>query len=125
PNSPSVIRIAGNWARTVLGVTILAFLLSSLRVLGAITVVLFFLGAIAVSWFRKRVGMPRQLLTNLQATTINMIRRVESRSFGLSFLRRERSPTSARPPWGLRLTPWLKVLEGRELLGACFVVVLG
>ena len=35
PNSPRVIRIAGNWARTVLGVTILVFLLSSLRVLGA------------------------------------------------------------------------------------------
>src|SRR5256886_7040307 len=123
PNSPGVIRIAGNWARTVLCVTILVFLLSSLRVLGAITVVLLFLGTIAVSWFRKRAGRPRHLLTNLQATTVSIMRRVESRSLGL-FLPRRRPP-SARSPWGLRVTPWLKVLEGRELLGACFVVVLG
>src|SRR6266513_2677475 len=124
PNSPGVIRIAGNWARTVLCVTILVFLLSSLRVLGAITVVLLFLGTMAVSWFRKRAGRPRRLLTNLQAATVSIMCQVESRSLGL-FLPRRRSPTSARLPWGLRVTPWLKVLEGRELLGACFVVVLG
>src|SRR6266705_716822 len=124
PNSPGVIRIAGNWARTVLCVTILVFLLSSLRVLGAITVVLLFLGTIAVSWFRKRAGRPRRLLTNLQAATVSIMCQVESRSLGL-FLPRRRPPTSARSPWGVRVTPWLKVLEGRELLGACFVVVLG
>ena len=125
PNSPRVIRIAGNWARTVLGVTILVFLLSSLRVLGAITLVLLFFGAIAVSWFRQSAGMPRRWLTNLQAATINILRQVESRSFGQFLLPRKLSPTSARPPWGLRLNSWLEALEGRELLGACFVVVLG
>src|SRR6266566_4835748 len=125
PNSPRVIRIAGNWARTVLGVTILVFLLSSLRVLGAITLVLLFFGAIAVSWFRQSAGMPRRWLTNLQAATINILRQVESRSFAQFLLPRKLSPTSARPPWGLRLNSWLKALEGRELLGACFIVVLG
>ncbi len=125
PNSPRVVRIAGNWARTVLCVTVLVFLLSSLRVLGAVSVVLLFCVALAVSWFRKRAGMPRRLLTSLQAMTINIVRQVESRSFGQFMLPRKRSPTSARPPWGLRLNQWLKVLEGRELLGACFVVVLG
>src|SRR5436853_237325 len=125
PNSPRVIRIAGNWARTVLGVTILVFLLSSLRVLGAITLVLLFFGAIAVSWFRQSAGMPRRWLTNLQAATISILRQVESRSFGQFLLPRKLSPTSARPPWGLRLNSWLEALEGRELLGACFVVVLG
>src|SRR6266699_3406078 len=125
PNSPRVIRIAGNWARIVLCVTTLVFLLSSLRVLGAITVVLLFLGAIAVSCFRKNAGMPRRLWSILQASTIHVIRQVESRSFDLFLLPRKGSPTSARPPWGLRLNRWLKALEGRELLGACFVVVLG
>src|SRR6267378_439867 len=124
-NSPRPIRMAGNWARTVLGVTILVFLLSSLKVLGAITVVLFFFGAIAVSWFRKRAGTPRRLLTNLQTTTINVLRQLETRSFDWFLLPRKLSPTSARPPWGLRLNPWLQALEGRELLAACFVVVLG
>jgi len=125
PNAPRVMRIAGNWARTVLGVTTLVFLLSSLRVLGAITVVLLFSGAIAVSWFRKSAGMPGRLLTIFEATTLKIIRQVESRSFGLFLLPRKRPPRSARPPWGLRVNRWLRVLEGRELLGACFIVVLG
>src|SRR5438477_5263927 len=124
PNAPRVMRIAGNWARTVLGVTTLVFFLSSLRVLGAITVVLFFLGAIAVSWFRKSAGMPGRLLTIFEATTLKIIRQVESRSFGLFLLPRKRPPGSA-PPWGSRVNRWLRVLEGRELLGACFIVVLG
>ncbi len=125
PNAPRVMRMAGNWARTVLGVTTLVFLLSSLRVLGAITVVLLFSGAIAVSWFRKSAGMPGRLLTIFEATTLKIIRQVESRSFGLFLLPRKRPPRSARPPWGLRVRRWLRVLEGRELLGACFIVVLG
>src|SRR5215472_15101863 len=107
PNSPRVLRIAGNWARTVLGVTILVFLLSSLRVLGAITVVLFFWSAIAAGWLRKRAGTPGRLLTNLQATTINIMRRVESRLFGPSGLSRKRSSASAYQPWGLRINQWL------------------
>src|SRR6266513_4337517 len=124
PNAPRVMRIAGNWARTVLGVTTLVFLLSSLRVLGAITVVLLLLGAIAVSWLRKSAGMPGRLLTIFEATTLKIIRQVESRSFGLFLLPRKRPPGSA-PPWGSRVNRWLGVLEGRELLGACFIVVLG
>src|SRR5437870_13066554 len=82
PCFSAVICMAGNWARMVLCVTIFVFLLSGLKVSGAITVVLLFLGAIIVSWFRKRTGMSRRLLTNLQATTINLIRHFESRSFG-------------------------------------------
>ena len=124
PNSSGVICMAGSWARMVLCVTILVFLLSSLKVFGAITVVLLFLGAITVSWFRKRAGMSRRLLTNLQATTINLIRHFESRSFGRFLVPRKSSPRSARPSWASRVKPWLKMLEGRELLGACLVVVL-
>src|SRR5204862_5133696 len=79
PNSPGVIRIAGNWARTVLCVTILVFILSSLRVLGAITVVLVFLGTIVVSWVRKRAGRSRHLWTYLQGKAVSIMRRVEFR----------------------------------------------
>ena len=124
PNFSAVICMAGNWARMVLCVTILVFLLSSLKVFGAITVVLLFLGAIAVSWFRKGTGMSRRLLTNLQATTINLIRHFESRSFGRFLVPGKSSPRSARPSWASRVEPWLKMLEGRELLGASLVVVL-
>jgi hypothetical protein len=125
PNSPRVTRIAGNWARTVLCVTILVFLLCSLKVFGAITVVLSFLCAIAVGWFRKRGGMPRGLWSSLQTATINIIRMVESRSFELFLLARKPSSPSGRRSWGLRVNELLRVLEGKELLSACFVVVLG
>jgi hypothetical protein len=125
PNSPRVLRIAGNWARTVLCVTILIFLLCSLRVFGVITVVLFFLGAIAIGWFRRRGGVSRGLWTSLQATTLNIMRQVESRSFHLFLLARKRTSTSGRQSWGLRVNAWLRLLEGKELLGACFIVVLG
>ena len=125
PNSRRVLLIAGNWARTVLGVTVLVFLLNSLKVLGVITVVLLFGGAIGVCWLRERPGMAHSLLASLQAATINLIRQIESRSFSLFSPASKRSPTSARQPWGLRANAWLRVLEGKELLSACFLVVLG
>lgn len=124
PNSPRAIRMAGNWARMVLCVTILVFLLSTLHVFGAITVVLLFLGAITVSWFRKRAGVSRHLLANLQATAINLIRQFESRSFGGFRWRQKRLLSLARPPWELWVSRWTKALEGKELLCACFFAVL-
>jgi hypothetical protein len=123
-NSPWVIRIAGNWARAVLCATALVFLLSSLRVLGAITVVLIFCATLAVGWFRKHAGTPRPLLTELQATLLNIMRQVESRSLGLSFLVRKRPTTSVYEPWKQRINHWLRHLEGKEQLGACLVLVL-
>src|ERR1700758_4878964 len=107
PNSSRVMRIAGNWARTVLCMTILVFLLCSFRVFGVITVVLFFLGAIAVGRFRRRGGMSRGWWGSLQATTINIMRQVESGSFRLFLLARRRTSTSGRRAWGSRLNAWL------------------
>src|SRR5438128_1450370 len=68
--------------------------------------------------------MSRRFLTNLQATTINLIRHFESRSFGRFLVPGKSSSRSARPSWASRVEPWLKMLEGRELLGASLVVVL-
>src|ERR1700739_2138355 len=110
PNSRRVLLIAGNWVRAVLGVTVLVFLLSSLRVLGVITVVFLLGGTIGVCWIREGPGMPHSLLASLQAATINLIRRVESRSFSLFFPASKRSPTSARQPWRLRANAWLRAL---------------
>src|SRR5205814_5883314 len=84
PNLPKLMRIAGNWARTVLGVTTLVFFLSSLRVFGAITVVLLFLGAIAVSWFRKSAGMPGRLKNQLTAIDRKSTR-LNSSHLGISY----------------------------------------
>lgn len=124
-DSPRGIRVAGNWVRTVLCVTIFVFLLSSLKVLGALTAVLLFLGAIAFGWIRKRAGTNRTFLTSLQATAINIIREVEARAFDRFLLVRKHSSLSERHPWRCRLKAWVRIVEGRELLTACFVVALG
>src|SRR5215472_16762685 len=80
-NSPMVLRIAGNGVRGMLCVAISVFVLSSLRVFGAVTVVLLFLGMPVYGWFRKRAGVPRHGLARLQEIALNIIRRIESRSF--------------------------------------------
>src|SRR5207247_9213211 len=72
PNFSAVICMAGNWARMVLCVTIFVFLLSDLKVFGAITVVLLYLAAIIVDWFGKRTGMSRRFSTTVQATRRNL-----------------------------------------------------
>src|ERR1700757_764287 len=123
--SPRVIRIAGNGVRMLLCLTIAAFLLCSLRVFGVITVVLFLSGALMVGRYRNHPGMLRHLLTSLQVTTINIIRQIELRSFGLLFLARKRVYNLVRRPWGHHANAWLGVLKGKELLGACFLVALG
>ena len=125
PEFPRIIQIAGNLARTVLCLTILVFVLSSLRVLGAMTALLVFLAALAVGWFRKRAGTPERLLTNLQAITINAVRQVESQSFAVSFPPGSFSFATARRIARLRANSWLEALKGKELLGASFLVVLG
>jgi hypothetical protein len=122
-NSPRVIKLAGNGARMVLCVTIAVLVLSSLKVLGAITVVSLFCCAILVSRSRKHAGMLRYLLTSLQATTINIMRQLESRSFGLLLQARTSLSNVARQPWGL--DTWLRALEGKQLLSACFLATLG
>lgn len=125
PDSPKVIRVAGNWARAVLCVTILVFLLSSLRVLGAVTGVLLFLGAIALGWIRKRVGTNRTLLMTLQEAVINIIQEFEARGLGRFLLARKPSFLSDTRSWRFRLNGWLRIVEGKELLTACFIVAVG
>jgi len=124
-NSPRVIKLAGNGARMVLCVTIAVLVLSSLKVLGAVTVVSFFCCAILVSRSRKHAGMLRYLLTSLQATTINIMRQIESRPFGLLLQARKSLSNVARQPYGQCVDTWLRALKGKQLLGACFLVAFG
>jgi hypothetical protein len=119
-----VMQIAGNWARTVLYVTIAALLLASLRLLNALTVILVFVGALAIDWLRRRAKMHGGLVMNLEAAAIEIMRKIEARSFGLRLLARREPLAPARSSWQLRINRWLKCLEGRELLVVCLAVVL-
>jgi hypothetical protein len=122
--SVMVMQIAGNGARTVLWVTIAALLLASLRLLNALTVIFVFVGALAIDWLRRRAKMHGGLLMNLEAATIEIMRKVEAWSFGLHLLAGKRPMAPARSSWRLRVNRWLKCLEGRELLVACLAAVL-
>src|ERR1700756_1309593 len=99
--SAMVMEIAGNWTRAVVCVAIAVLLLSSLRLLNALTVIFVFVGALVVDWLRKRARMPGGLLKSLEAATIEIIRMVEARSFGLHFLARQRPVAPARSSWRL------------------------
>jgi hypothetical protein len=124
-SNPAIfMRIAGNWARMVVCVTMGFLFLASFRVLSAITVVFLFVGAFAMDWHRKRATMTGGLLTSLQAAVINIMRKVEARSFR-AYLLPQKSPAVSVPSfWKLRVYRWLKGLQGKEMVVAFLAVVL-
>ena len=124
PNGALVMRIAGNWARMALCVAIAVFLLTSLRILSAITVIGLLGAGLATAWLRKHDGTTRSVTMSLQTTTLSILRNVESRSFGLHLLPRLRRPVSASSRLVVRVNNWLSVWENRKMLVASSVVVL-
>jgi len=124
PNSDALTRIAGNGARMVLCVTGAVVLLSRLRALNATTVTLLFAGSLIAAWFSRNAGSPARLSERLQTTTIGTLRWIETWSFGLHLLPRARRPIPARTSARSRMNEWLLALERKEILMACFVVVL-
>jgi hypothetical protein len=122
--SVTVMQIAGNGARTVLSVTIAVLLLASLRLLNVLTVISLFVGVLAIDWLRKRARMSGGLLMSLEVATIEIMRKIEVRAFGLHLLARKRPLVPARSSRWLRINRWLQCVEGRELLVACLAVVV-
>ena len=122
--SVTVMQIAGNWARTVLCVTMATLLLASLRLLNALTVIFVFVGAFAIDWLRRRAKMHGGLLMNLEAATIEIMRKIEARSFGLRLIARKAPLAPARSSWRLCVNRGLKCLDGGELLVVSLAVVL-
>jgi hypothetical protein len=124
PNGALVMRIAGNWVRMTLCMTVAVFLLASLRTLSAITVIGLLGAGLATAWLRKHDGTTRSVTMSLRTTTLRILRNVESRSFGLHLLPRLRRPVSASSRLVLCVNHWLSVWENRKMLVASFVVVL-
>lgn len=125
-DSAFVMRIAGNFVRMVLCVSAAVFLLTSIKALTAITVVLLFVAAVAAAWLRKYNWSIRAVISSLQTRAVRLMRKAESRSFGMSLnpLSDKSKNISIKVPWRLRANYWFGVLEGREALIACFVVIL-
>jgi hypothetical protein len=116
-SSPIVLRVAGNFARVLLMVTIASLLLTSLRMLNTTTVVLLFLGAIVIAWVLKRAETSQNWVTGLQETTIGIVRLIEDRAI----FRPTGAPVSADQPEG---RPCSRASHGRELLAAAFAIAL-
>ncbi len=120
-SSDALTWIAGNGARMVLCVMVAVLLLSQLKALNATTVSLLFAGSVVASWLGRNAGSASRLWKKLQTTTIGTLRLVETWSFGVHLLPRARQPLPARPIARSRMTRWLAVVEGKEILLAGFV----
>ena len=77
-----------------------------------------------MDWHRKRATMPGGLLTSLQATVINMMRKVEARSFRGHLLQHESPAVSVASLWKLRVNRRLEGLQDKEMLVTFLAVVL-
>jgi hypothetical protein len=124
PNSDVVMRIAGNGARMVLCVTCAVVLLARLRALNATTATLLFAGSLAAAWLGRNARSPIGLWERLKTTTISTLRWLETWSLGRYLLPHARPPILARTSGRSRMNQWLLVLERKEILMACFAVVL-
>jgi hypothetical protein len=116
-NSSTALRVAGNFARGLMMITITALLLANLKLFNTATVILLFLGATVIIWVRKRARTSRNWLTALQEATIGLVRLIE----GQKIVRHAGPADTATQPGSSR---WARALQGRELLVAGFTLVL-
>lgn len=114
-DSPVTLRIAGNFARALLVVTLASLLLTSLKILNTTTIVLLLLGVLAIAWMRKRAKTSGNWLAALQDFAIGIVRLFERQPTS----RFSRVSISPEP----KATPWWVALQGREILVAAFAVV--
>jgi len=122
-DSDGLMRIAGNWVRMVLGVVISTFVLSRLGTLNAVTTMLFFLVLFAIAWYLNHAKTIPDWWKSLQKSAIQIVRQIETPSHGLDRLSRSRPGPAPRYQRYLA-DQWLRLVEGREFLVACLVVVL-
>ena len=112
-----VVRMAGNFVRMLLLMTILGVLLASLKMFNAATVVSLFLGTLVIAWIRKRAKTSQNWLTALQEAVIRAVRVVEQRTI-FRPLDAPASSAESSVKW------WQRWLHGKEPLAAAFAVVL-
>ena len=122
--SAYTIWVAGNFVRMLICVAASVLFLTGIKVLGAITVVLFLVAALGISWLRNHSWQVRGVIGSVQEKTLKLVRRAESQAL-TKFVDAdaEPKPISFHLPRFLRLNFWLALLENREVLIAAFVLV--
>ncbi len=116
-SSPTPVRLAGNFVRALVMVTLVSFVLTNLKLLNTTTIVLLLLAAIVIAWTRKRGRMSGNWLTGLQETAIGFVRLIED---PVIFWPNHASVSAGRSG----RSRWLRALHGRDLLAAALAVVL-
>jgi hypothetical protein len=122
-NRTTFLGIAGNWTRMLLLTVTTIFVLSSLRVLTAITVGFLLAIGFAIAWLHKRNWRFGTLTDSLQRTILLVLRNLEARSQGLGLLRRFPRSTS-NPLRRRRANGWSVVLKEGGLTMAPILAVV-
>ena len=124
-SSAYTIWFAGNFVRMLLCVAASILLLTAIKALGSITVVLFLMAALAISWLRNHNWQVRGVIGSVQNKTLNLVRKAELQAL-TKFVDAEAKPKpiSFHMPRLFQLNFWLALLENREVLIAAFVLVL-
>ena len=124
-SSAYTVWVAGNFVRMLLCVSASILLLTAIKALGSITVVLFLVAALAISWLRNHNWQVRGIVASVQSKTLSLVRQAERQSL-TKFVDANAKPKaiSFRLPRFLQANFWLALLENREVLIAALVLVL-
>ena len=123
-NRNTSLGIAGNWARMLLLTVTAMFVLSSLRVLTAITVGFLLAIGFVVAWLHRRNWRFGTVTRSLQEIVLDVLRNLETRSRGLRFSRRFSRSTSDPYQRRRRANRWSVLLKERGIPMASILAVV-
>ncbi len=123
-NRTTSLGIAGNWARMLLLAVTAIFVLSTLRVLSAITVcILLTMGLLIVELYKRNWKL-NSLIGNLRETILRMIHKLETPSAGLAYFRRlPGSGSNSLGRWR-RTNHWSAIFKEKGLTLAVILTVV-
>jgi len=120
------LTLARGLLRTVLCVVVAVFVLASIRALGALPLLCLAAGALAFPWLRAHSWMSRNMVLDLQARSLHLLRAIEFSPAVLEVVRRVGRRFVAGLLGKVRLRKWLGVLcsHGAPVLLVAVVVAV-
>jgi hypothetical protein len=122
-NRGTSLGIAGNWTRMVLFTAAAIFILSKLRVLTALVVAFLLAIAFVIAWLHRLDWRFGAMNNSLQRAALQLVRNLETRSFGPGFLPPFSRDTSDPLEQGWRTNRWSIFLRERGIPIASILVV--